>query len=104
VKPGNREPQPEQHIYVGSHRAVLLDDTLGEPISSAGTFLEIAVEQPVPASGSIAPAGTGRSGINRMLDRKTQAPARNQRSTNLRHQSAQVLHVVERRRAVDQVE
>src|ERR1019366_313954 len=96
-----REPMPEKRVEIMSHRAVLFDHTLGEPVRAARTLDQITINRPRLAAVSLhRPTWIRRRGVDRVLHRKHQVTTGNQRIPHRGEQSVQVLDVMQRQRTV----
>jgi len=83
----------------------MLQHAFGEPVRAAFTLHRIAVDRPGLAAVFIGdPMRMSRSHEDRMFGCKDQISARNQRLVDHAREAPQILDVVERQGAVDEVE
>ena len=101
----DREADLDKQIESGPDLPMLLDDSFDKPLRRAGAFHAIAIDRPCFVAACIGqPDRVPGRRINRMLDRKDELTAGNECLVYRRQQPVQILDVMQRKRAVGQIE
>src|SRR5919202_3255637 len=95
----------EQAVHIARNRAMLFHDTRRYPIGNPRPFKNIVIDGPNLSAGGIGlPPRVTWGGENGVLDRKNEPTARHQKSPYGNTHGPEVFYVVQRQRAVDQIE
>ncbi len=101
----DRKTSRYQHIDGRAEAAMLLDDTLRQPVRCAASLDGIAVEQPYALPiGISAPAGIARRHEDRMLDRKDETRTGNERPVDCGDKPLEIFDLVKSERTMREIE
>src|SRR6266540_6444612 len=104
-KMGELEAMLKQAAHIAGNRAVLLDHPRRKPVSHARAFTQIIIERPYRRAARIClPGWIAGRGEDRVLDRKDEISPWSEQALNGRADRSKGLDVVERQRAIDQIE